>query len=334
MKERKNIKLICTIFVIGIFLFSTGLIYGGGEKKLEKAQGPKKVKVAVLLPGVISDHSWNQFAYEGLMRAKKECGVEVAYSENVHQAEQIEVFRNYASAGYDVIIGHGGEYTDAAETVAKEFPKVKFCITNGLIGHDNVSSFKVSYSQMSFLAGVLAGEMTKANKVAMVVAEPIPIVEEGIKSFKDGVKYAGKDTGKDIEVFVVKTGSWDDVVKAREASLSLINKGADVLFHIMDIAEVGLISAAEDKGVYAIGLYRDSTSLGPKAIIGSAIGSPATLVYEAACGHVLNGKANTMTVNTPRGIDILMTDLVPENIQKRVKKVVEDMRSGKLYVKP
>ncbi|MEA1927112.1 MAG: BMP family ABC transporter substrate-binding protein [Candidatus Auribacterota bacterium] len=120
-----------------------------------------KTKVAVLFPGVVSDQSWNQFGYEGLMRIKNEGGVKMAYSENVSQDMQIEAFRNYAAEGYDVIIGMGDEYTDAAGTVAKEYPDIKFCIPNGLVGNGkNLSTFKVSYSQMGYLAGVLAGRIS------------------------------------------------------------------------------------------------------------------------------------------------------------------------------
>jgi len=69
----------------------------------------EKTKVAVAFPGVVSDQSWNQFGYEGLLQAAEDCDLEIAYSEDVFQDEQLETFRNYAAEGYDIIIGHGGE---------------------------------------------------------------------------------------------------------------------------------------------------------------------------------------------------------------------------------
>ncbi len=87
-------------------------------------------KVAVLFPGVVSDQSWNQFGFEGLKQAEADCGVEIAYSENVMQDAQLETFRNYAAEGYDIIIGHGGEYSDSAVSVAAQYPDVEFGCTN------------------------------------------------------------------------------------------------------------------------------------------------------------------------------------------------------------
>ena len=78
------------------------------------AEAPAAKKVAVLFPGVVSDQSWNQFGFEGLKQAEAECGVEIAYSENVFQDAQLETFRNYAAEGYNIIIGHGGEYAESA----------------------------------------------------------------------------------------------------------------------------------------------------------------------------------------------------------------------------
>lgn len=324
MKTNAFLKQIMSFSVLLVVAFVLSI-----PAMISPATAADKTKVAVLFPGVVSDQSWNQFGYEGLLRAKDEGGVKTAYSENVSQDMQIEAFRNYASEGYDVIIGMGGEYTDAASTVAKEYPDIKFCVSNGLVGNGkNLSSFKVSYSQMGYLSGVLAGLMTKTGKIAAVMAEPIPIVDQGKASFKAGAE----SVNKDVDVSFVITGSWADVAKAREAGLALINQGVDVLWHILDTADAGLISAAEDKGIYAIGLYRDSTSLGPKAVIGSALGDPSTLVYEAATGHVLNGKANIMDVNTPKGIDIQITELVPPKTQEKVRNIVAKMRSGEIKV--
>ena len=301
-------------------IFSVTAVYAGAKKK----------KVAVLFPGVVSDQSWNQFGYEGLKRAEKDCGVEIAYSEKVSQDAQLEVFRSYAAQGFDMIIGMGGEYTDSAIRAAKEFPDVQFGLSNGMVSKSNLTSFKVSYSQMGYLEGALGALMSKTGKISMVSAQPLPIVKDGEESFERGAR----DMRPDIKVLFVSTGSWDDVTKAREAGLALIAKGVDVLAHHLDTADAGLISAAEDKGVYAIGLYRDSSSLGPKAVIGSSLGSPATLVYEMACGKAPKGKATAMTVNTPKGVDMHMTDLVPQDIQKRIRDIIKKMRSGELYVKP
>ena len=96
--------------------------------------------------------------------------------------------------------------------------------------------------------------MTEANHIAFVGGESIPVLEAGAEAFEEGAQLCGKD----VEVDVVYTGNWADVNLAYEAGQGLVSDGADVLFHILDTADAGLIASAEDEGVYAIGLYRPS----------------------------------------------------------------------------
>ena len=287
----------------------------------------EKIKVAVAFPGVVSDQSWNQFGYEGLVRAEAECGVEIAYSEDVFQDEQVEVFRNYAAEGYDIVIGHGGEYGDAIAQVAAEYPDLWFGDTNGLPEGDNVSIMIIGYNQMSYLAGVLACEMTETDHVAVVGAMELPVMAAAYDAFVEGTEYCDRP----IEVDEVYTGDWADVTLAREAALALIADGADVIYHHLDAADAGAIAAAEDEGVYAIGLYRDSSDLGPGAVFGSAIGFPGDMIYNLACGVVPKGEKQWLNVHS--GVGIHMTDLTPADVQARVNEVVEKMKSGELDIK-
>ena len=289
----------------------------------------KKTRVALVMPGVVTDQSWNQFAYEGLMAAKNECNLEVAYSEKVSQDEQVEVFRQYALEGYDVIIGHGGEYAVSIKQVADEFPGIEFGNSNGFEKAPNLSNYIVSFAHMGYVSGCLAGMMTKTGKVAEISAMPLPIVKQGEEAFKRGVK----SVNPNAKVTFVTTGSWEDVTKAREAALALIANGHDVLTYHLDTAEVGVISACEDKGVYVIGTYRDVSEMAPKAVIGSALGSPATLVHELACGRALAHGSKFLDVNSARGgVDMVCTSLVPKDIQKKMKEIVGKMKTGKIDV--
>lgn len=293
-----------------------------------KAPVEEKTKAAVLFPGVVTDDSWNEEGYLGLLQAEDECNVEGAYTENVSQDEQIEVMRTYAAEGYDIIIGHGGEFVDAAETVAAEYPDIQFVITNGYVGHDNVSSIRTSYAHMGYLAGVLAAEMSKTNKIAAVSAEPIKSMETGIEQFRAGAASVGKGT----EVSAVYTGNWVDVSLAQEASLALIDDGVDVLFHLLDAADAGLYNAAEDRGVMSIGSERDGSHLAPTSYLGSTMSSTKMLVYMPACGQVAPGEVATEDVTNYVYFD--MSDRVPEEIKQKVLDIEEKMKSGEIYVEP
>jgi basic membrane protein A len=315
------------LFAVPIVL---AMVLSACGPKPTEAPAEGKTKVAVLFPGVVTDQSWNQFGYEGLVRAEKECGVEIGYSEDVTQDEQIEVLRNYAAEGYDIIIGHGGEYADSIGTVGQEYPDLQFGVADGPPMADNVSATTLSFRQMGYLAGILACEMTETDHVAYVVGELLECSDQGLEGFELGVETCGRE----IEVTYIATGDWADVAKAREAGLALIDDGVDVLWHMLDTADAGLISAAEDRGVWAIGLYRDSSSLGPNAVLGSTLGSPGTMIYELACGRGVPLEMTYVDVNTPGGVDMHMTELTPEDVQQKVNEALEKMRSGEIDIEP
>ncbi len=291
----------------------------------------EKTKVAILLPGLVSDQSWNQWGVEGLQEAEKDCGVEFAYSEEVSQDEQLETFRQYAGAGYDIIIGHGGEYGEALFTVAEEFDDVNFVFQNGTTTKDipNVTSVKLSYSQAGYISGVMACNMTESGKIGYIVGEWIAISEEGRESFEKGAQTCGKD----IEVLDVATLNWSDSAKAREATLALIAEGVDVVAHLLDTADAGVFSAAEDEGIYSIGLMSDQKNLGPNSVIGSAMISPQVMTKASACGLYLDGGIHALSAQDG-GVDVALTDVMPEDVQAIVLDTMEKMKSGEIEVKP
>lgn len=287
------------------------------------SSGTAAKRVAIVLPGLINDQSWNQAGYEGVQKAKAQ-GVEIAYTEKVPQAEQLEVFRNYARQGFSVVIGHGGEYMDAALQAAKDFPGVQFVVTNGTKSEKNVTSLALSYGDMGYLAGVLAGQMTRTKKVAVVSAQEIPIVQEALRAFKAGVARVAPD----VEVKTTVTASWEDVDKARQAALALINSGVDVLWHLLDAADAGVMSAAEDKGVMVIGLYGDQKKLAPNAHIGAAFADASRVTYKAAT-EALDGKVHKEGV--AEGVVSMgaYSDKVPQAVRDKVKEAEKELASGK-----
>jgi len=289
------------------------------------AEVEAKKKVAMVFPGLVTDQSWNQFGYNGLTKARDECNVEIAYSEEVFQDEQLETFRQYASAGYDIIIGHGGEYGESLFTVAKEFPDIEFVFQNGTKtdGIPNVTAVKLSYRQAGYLAGVMACEMTKTNKIGQVVGEWIVISEEAKEGFEKGAQTCGKT----VELKSVATLNWADAAKAREAALALIADGVDVLYHTLDTADAGLLAAANDEGVFAIGLMTDQSKLGPNAVIGSTLISPEVMTYKSACGDYLDGGVHAIDAQSG-GVDVALTALLSEAGKEHVLKVLEEMKAG------
>ena len=279
-------------------------------------------KVAVLFPGLVDDQSWNQAGYEGLQQAEED-GIEIAYTENASQDQQVELFRNYAQDGFNVIIGHGGEYMDSALQVAEEFPDVEFVVTNGNKNAENVTSLALSYGDMGYLAGVLAASMSESGKIGMVAGETIPIVQDAMRAYEAGAKRVNPD----IEVVESITGDWADVTLSREAALAQIADGVDVLWHLLDAADAGVLSAAEDEEVYVIGLYADQSALAPTMHIGASLSDASAVIYEAATGE-LNGEANKEGVAEGVVSFGAYSDDVPEDVRAAVSEAEEALRTG------
>jgi basic membrane lipoprotein Med (substrate-binding protein (PBP1-ABC) superfamily) len=311
-----------------VLLLAIGAILVAGCQPAAAPAGEDEAdsdRIAALFMGPVTDQSWNQLGYEGVKQAEADCGIEFAYSENVKQTEFEETMRNYAQEGYSTIIGHSGTFTDAAKLVAEELPDTDFIVINAIEGNGaNMSGIYGDYWQMGYLAGAAACEMTETNKVAIVTAERFPMVEPSFESFPLGAASCGKD----IEFEVVITGSFEDVTKAYEASVALADQGVDVIWHQLDSADVGVFSAAEDKGIYAIGLYNDQSPKSPDTVIASVFVSPSTQTYEAACGRVERGAAGT--INLSNGMEIVMTDLMSADAQDAVNETIEGLKSGEI----
>lgn len=283
---------------------------------------PKK-RVAFLLPGLIDDQSVNTQIAKGMDRAKAE-GIEIAYTERVTQDQQLEVFRNYARQGFDVVVGAGGEYQDAAKQAASEFPDTHFVVINGTEGEGNLTGLLLNYGDMGYMAGVLAAHMSETKQVAVVGALPIPFTQAGIEGFTAGAK----SVSPDIEVKETLTGSFDDVAKAREAALALISSGVDVIWHMLDSADAGVLSAAEDEGILAIGLYADQSGLAPNAVIASVSVYLDSLAYIAATRD-LEGKVYHFGAADPDVVKIGdFSDKVPEDVLEKVREAEEGLASG------
>jgi len=137
----------------------------------------------------------------------------------------------------------------------------------------------------------------------------------------------------DIEILDVATLNWADSAKAQEATLALISEGVDVVAHLLDAADAGVFAAADDEGIYSIGLMSDQSSLGPKSVIGSQLISPKVMTYKTACGDYLDHGTHALSAEDG-GVDVALTDLMPEDVQAVVLDTLEKMKSGEIEVAP
>ncbi len=222
------------------------------------------VRVALCTSGPITDGGWNTLAYEGLVSIQDEYGFEIAYTENVAQDDQVGVIRDYARAGFDVIIGHGFEWGDAMTTVAADFPDIWFAQTGGNSGgtYPNLTSGEFRTGDAGHVVGTLAAMLTESGIVGFVGAMEIPTIAEEVMSARATVESYG------YEMVVGYTGSWTDVSAGYEAAMAQIEEGVDVIIGIGNAADGGAIQASEERGgdVWYIGWTGDLNHLSPDII--------------------------------------------------------------------
>jgi basic membrane lipoprotein Med (substrate-binding protein (PBP1-ABC) superfamily) len=227
----------------------------------------KKMRVALLTPGPISDKSWNGGAYEGLMAMRDSLGAEVSHIQTKTPAEFEENFRQYGAQGYDLVIGHGFEFQDAATRVAPSYPKTNYVVTSGRVTAPNLAGVAFLFEEASYQAGILAGAMTTSNVIGLIAGTELPPVKASFAAFERGAK----SVNPKVQVLTSYIGNWEDVSAGKEQALAQIARGADVLFQNADAAGLGVFQAAREKKVLAFGTNSNQNAVAPEVIVGSVV---------------------------------------------------------------
>jgi basic membrane lipoprotein Med (substrate-binding protein (PBP1-ABC) superfamily) len=225
-------------------------------------------RVALLTPGPISDQSWNGGAYQGLMRIRDSLGATVSHIQTRTPAEFEEQFRQYGSQGYDLVFGHGFEFQDAAKRVGPDHPKTVYVTTSGSTSGANVAGIEFAFADASYLAGMVAGSMTKSNVLGVIGGTELPPVKESFDAFIRGAKAVNPK----VTVLTSYVGNWDDVSAGKEQALAQIGRNADVIFQNADAAGLGVFQAArETKRALVVGSNANQNGVAPDVTIGSVV---------------------------------------------------------------
>jgi basic membrane lipoprotein Med (substrate-binding protein (PBP1-ABC) superfamily) len=236
----------------------------GGETR---EAGDAPFRVALLTPGPISDQSWNAGAYNGLKAIRDSLGAQVSHIQTKTPAEFEENFRQYGAQGYTLVFGHGFEFQDAALRVGPSHPKTTYVTTSGNTTGPNVAGMTFAFEEASYLAGLLAGAVTKTNVVGSIGGTELPPVKASFAAFEAGAKAANPR----VRVLTSYVGNWDDVSAGKEQALAQIGQGADVVFQNADAAGLGIFQAARERGVYAFGANSDQNGVAPDVVLGSVV---------------------------------------------------------------
>lgn len=266
MKRFKIFPALAAVLMLTVAL----LVSGCGSKK-EEAKAPagdaEKLKVAFMYVGPVGDAGWTYAHDEGRKYLEKQLPyVKSTFVESVPEgADSERVLTQLAEQGNKVIFATSFGYMDPTINVAKKYPDVVFMHCSGFKTDKNVGTYFGRIYQARYLSGIVAGKMTKSNKIGYVAAFPIPEVVRGINAFTQGVR----SVNPNAKVKVVWTNTWYDPAAEKEAGKTLLDAGSDVVAQHQDTP--GPMQAAEEKGKYGIGYNTDMSKYAPKAVLTSAV---------------------------------------------------------------
>jgi len=284
------------------------------------------------------DKSFNQSAFEGAERFKKDTGIsfiEVQASSDT-QAEQ--VLRGLARKKLDMIASIGFSQTQAVQKVAKEFPNVKFVLIDGTATGANVNSVLFKEEEGSYLVGVAAAMASKSKKVGFIGGIDIPLIRNFACGYAQGVKSVNAKADITQNMVGTTASAWNDPAKGSELARSQFERGVDVVFAVAGGSGLGTLQMAKEKGKLAIGVDSNQNALYPGTILTSMVKRVDNTVYDSFM-EVKNGtwKGGVVSKGLKEGgvdwaLDANNRKLITPEIEKRVLGARKDIIDGKVKV--
>jgi len=355
-KEKKEyiyIFAIATILILGPLQIShpsysffdrytieqtTAIIHGLSE---ENNFTIKDLKIALLTDGLFSDAGWGAFAYNAAQSLEKKYGYDIDFKENVAIPDIEIILREYANAGYDLIIAHGFEWGTPAIKVGNDYSNTKFVIFTGLVNSSNVASIFPMQQEGTYLLGALAAMMSKTNVIGFIGGEKYP----NLINIYEGYKQGARDIDSNITTLATYLDDWDNPSKGKEEALSQINDGADFLLHVADTSGHGVIEAAKEKKIFAFGAISDQHKLAPNTVLTSFV-LDVEKAFDQAIKMIQKGnfsgqifKPGLEASKGAPGDGIVyiapfhgLENNVPKDIKVKLNQIKEDIINGKIIV--
>ena len=279
------------------------------------------------------DKSFNEAAYRGMEKWKKDTGGKYLEFEVSNESQREQAVRRMAEKGASPIISVGFSQAAAIEKVAKEFPKLKFAIIDEAVDAPNVQSVKFKAQEGSFLVGALASMASKTEKVGFVGGMDIPLIRTFACGYEQGAKYANPKA----EVFSNMTGTtgaaWHDPARGSELAIAQFAKGADVIFAAAGGTGVGVYQAAKDNGKLAIGVDSNQNYVQPGTMLTSMTKRVDVAVYNVSKEF----KPGLLVLGLKEGgvdyaLDQYNAKLVTPAMKKKVDAMKADIIGGKIAV--
>lgn len=307
----------------------------------ESAAASSAIKLAGVFPGAITDKSWNQAGYEGLVAAGKATHGLTSYAENVGPADQVADFRSFAAKGYTLVFGHGGQYQSAAMQVASQYPKTKFVVITGSAGNKkNVASYTLNFAQFAYIEGFIASKLSKHHHVCGIAGlQGLPPITQQVGGWDLGAKAANPKT----KFTVVYLASMEDIAAAHSAAATLASHGCDAIFADLNAGQTGAVQGAAAAHAWTNGLGGTAaTQLSARWVLSNLVENWSQ-AYVAAAEAVKSGHfratVRSFGYNTKPSVGALAYNAhaqfnphVPLRLRKAALKLEHELATGKLKV--
>jgi basic membrane protein A len=280
-----------------------------------------------------NDKSFGEAAWRGAEAWKKETGKAYLEFEIANAAQREQAARRFAEKGADPIVGVGFPQASAIDKVARDFPKRRFAIIDMVVDLPNVQSFVFREHEGSFLVGMLAALASKTGKIGFVGGQDIPLVRKFQCGYEQGAKYVNPK----VQSLYAMTGStnaaWTDPARGAELTKAQIAQGVDVVFSAAGSTGFGIMQAAKDGGILAIGVDSNQNHLHPGTMLTSMVKRVDLAVLAAFKGV----KPGITSLGLKEGgldyaLDVHNAKLVTPAMKQRVEAARADIISGKILV--
>ena len=259
-------KILCLMTSMIIIL---SLSVGCSNNKNTEKKNALKVTMVTSVGGV-TDNSFNQSAWEGLQKAKKDFGIDVSYIESKQEADYTTNLEAAVEGNNDLILATGFPMQQALLDIAKNYPDQKFAIVDVDYGKetpDNVICITFNENQSGYIVGLVAGKMTKTNTVGFVGGIDSVVVRRFQVGYEAGVKAANPN----VKVLAQYVNSFVDSAKGKSIANQMYKNNADIIFAAAGDSGVGVIESSKENGKLAIGVDRDQNDIAPSNVITSAM---------------------------------------------------------------
>ncbi len=242
------------------------------------------LKIGLVLTGNANDGGWNQMAADAASTVASKYGCTVNYTESVAATDIESTIRGYADAGYDIVLAHGAELFDASKQVAKDYPDTKFINTSAFSGQEpNLTGIDFGAYELGYLNGIACAYATDTKKIGVIIA----VESDSMLTWAEGIKDAAQYVDESIQVTVVATGTFDDPIKAKQATDALAEQGCDVITQNADACGNGAVEECDALGLMNVGAVGDQSTYGESCFI--SVMQDAHLGIETAVAEAIEG---------------------------------------------